>query len=345
MSMKQGQPPVINGQRQRALSMVMLMVLMSLGPLLSTPLVSAHAEPSGVSWPLEGSNDTGWIRLDANGANPQTGQQATADWNLSFAPGAELSNVTLEIRASGQDGLTIENPHLTVNGMGTSLFDWRGLGVLGEETGFTSGSTYSGRLNPNSNSGAGWDLPSDAEITEMIIEVLAPADALVSLKPVEFDVRATAVDTNSGLLYMAVNDRLLVLHANNDPITIDAYEFEAQNGVLDLVADTTNNVLHMLMGDGTFRALSMTNSSAVTPLGPGDVDVFYMTSNGAVFAANGQGVFEWVNGAWTSRIGVVTIDRIPEAYEMIEVGGVLYTSIEDVGVLRYDLNNNQPLST
>ena len=343
--MKRGQPSSIRGQRHRALSMVMLMVLMSLGPLLTTPTVSAHAEPSGVSWPLEGSNDTGWIRLDATGANPITGQQATTDWNLSFAPGAELSNVTLEIRASGQDGLTIENPHLTVNGMGTSLFDWRGLGVLGEESGFTSGTTYSGRLNPNSNSAAGWDLPSDAEITEMIIEVLAPADPMVSLMPVEFDVRATAVDGNSGLLYLAVNDRLLVLHANNNPITIDAYEFPAQDGVLELVADTTNNVLHMLMGDGTFRALSLTNSNAVTPLGPGDVDVFYRTGSGAVFAASGQGLYEWVSGAWTSRIAVTTLDRITEAYEMVEVGGVLYTSIEDVGVLRYDLNNNQPLST
>ena len=27
---------------------------------------------------------------------------ATADWELAFAPGAELSNVTLEVRASGQ---------------------------------------------------------------------------------------------------------------------------------------------------------------------------------------------------------------------------------------------------
>ena len=52
-------------RRQRALSMVVLMVLMSMGPLLTTPVVSAHAEPSGVTWPLQGSNDTGWVTLDA----------------------------------------------------------------------------------------------------------------------------------------------------------------------------------------------------------------------------------------------------------------------------------------
>ena len=82
-----------------------------------------------MTWPLEGSNDTGWITLDAVGAVPETGQRATADWELAFAPGAELSNVTLEVRASGQNGTTIEEPHLVVDGMGTALFDWRGLGA------------------------------------------------------------------------------------------------------------------------------------------------------------------------------------------------------------------------
>ena len=126
-----GSTKIAGGQRQRALSMVVLMLLMSLGPLLTTPVVSAHAEPSGVTWPLEGSNDTGWITLDAVGAVPETGQRATADWELAFAPGAELSNVTLGVRASGQNGTTIEEPQLIVDGMGTALFDWRGLGVLG----------------------------------------------------------------------------------------------------------------------------------------------------------------------------------------------------------------------
>ena len=94
--MKQGRhASPSRSQRPRALSMVVLMVLMSMGPLLTSPTVSAHAEPSGVTWPLEGSNDTGWVTLDAVGALSESGQRATADWNLSFAPGAVLSNVTL----------------------------------------------------------------------------------------------------------------------------------------------------------------------------------------------------------------------------------------------------------
>ena len=215
--------------------MVVLMVLMSMGPLLTSPTVSAHAEPSGVTWPLEGSNDTGWVTLDAVGALPESGQRATADWNLSFAPGAVLSNVTLEVRASGQNGMTIQEPQLVIDGLGTSLLDWRGLGTLGEADGFTTGSTYSGRLNPNSNSGAGWDLPSDAEITQMVIEALAPADPLVSLTPYNFDLRASAVNPANGVLYVAANNELVLLHANNNPHIIDVYDFRSEGGVLDMV--------------------------------------------------------------------------------------------------------------
>ena len=321
------------------------MVLMSMSPLLTLPSVSAHAEPSGVTWPLEGSNDTGWVRLDASGANPLTGQQATADWDLSFAPGADLSNVTLEIRASGQNGLTVAEPHLMVNGMGASLFDWRGLGTLGEANAFATGATYNGRLNPNSNSGAGWDLPSDAEITEMILEVLAPSDALVSLMPVDFEINDAELADASGLLYVGTSAKLLVLSANNDPTIIDAYDFEAEGGVLDIVVDNTNAVLHLLLGDGTFRAISLTDSSALAALGDGAVDRFLMTSTGEVFAASATGLYEWDGGAWKQRVVSTSSDTITRALAIAEVNGIVYASIEGAGVLRYNTANAQALST
>ena len=337
----------IGARRQRALSMVVLMVLMSMGPLLTTPVVSAHAEPSGVTWPLEGSNDTGWITLDALGAVPETGQRASADWELAFAPGAELSNVTLEIRASGQDGMTIEEPQLVVDGMGTSLLDWRGLGVLGEASTFTTGSTYSGRLNPNSNSGAGWDLPSDAEITEMIIEVLAPADPLVSLTPYNFELHAADMDPNTGVLYVAANTQLLLLNANNDPPVIDVYDFETEGGVLDIVVDASGGVLHLLLADGTFRAVSMSDSSQQTPLADGDVQQFLMTSGGDVFAASGTGIHMWDGAAWNTVASAqgASIDGVTQALSMIEVNGIVYAGVEDVGLLRYDTNAGSALST
>jgi hypothetical protein len=324
--------------------MVLLMVLMSMGPLLTTPVVSAHAEPSGVTWPLEGSNDTGWVVLDAVGAVPETGQRATAEWDLSFAPGAELSNVTLEIRASGQDGMVIQEPQLIVDGMGTSLFDWRGLGVLGEADGFTTGTTYTGRLNPNSNSGAGWDLPSDAEITEMVIEVLAPADPLVSLTPFDFDMRSSVANPETGVLYIAVNNQLLLLSAANSPNVIDVYGFENEDGVVDMVMDTNGGLLHLLLGDGTFRAISLTDSSDQTALANLDADRFLMTSAGDVFAANGQGLHQWDGSSWNSLSTSIGSTN-SEALSMIEVSGVVYAALEGVGVLRYDTAATTGLST
>jgi len=337
-------PPRAHRDAQRAVGMVMLMVVMSLSPVLTVPSVSAHAEPSGVSWPLTGSNDTGWVRLDASGADSATGQQATADWNLSFAPGAELSNVTLELRVSGQNGMTIDSPHLTVNGMGLSLFDWRGLGMLGEATTFASGPTYSGRLNPNSNSGAGWTLPSDAEITEMIIEVLAPSDALVSLMPVEFEIHDSVVDPETGLLYLATSERLLVLHASNDPMIVDGYDYTAEGGVVDLEVDGSN-VLHLLLGDGTFRALSLADSSVQTPLRTATMDTFLVTSSGDVFGADGSGLYSWTGSAWNPEVSVTSSDTPTEALAMAEVNGIVYAAVAGAGVLRFNTANGQPLST
>ena len=325
--------------------MVVLMVLMSMGPLLTTPVVSAHAEPSGVTWPLEGSNDTGWVTLDAVGAVPETGQRATADWNLSFAPGAILSNVTFEVRASGQNGMTAEEPQLVIEGLGTSVLDWRGLGTLGEAGSFTTGSTYSGRLNPNSNSGAGWDLPSDAEVTQMIIEVLAPADPLVSLTPYDFDLRTTAVNPDNGVLYLAANDELMLLHANNNPHVIDVYDFENEGGVLDMVMDTGGGLIHLLLGDGTFRALSLGDSSEQPALADGDVDRFIMTGSGEVYAASGLGIVKWDGSSWISVASVTSTDGGTEALAMAEVAGVVYAAIDDVGVLRYDTTTASGLST
>ena len=344
--MKQGRHAAPSqSQRPRALSMVVLMVLMSMGPLLTSPTVSAHAEPSGVTWPLEGSNDTGWVTLDAVGAVPESGQRATADWNLSFAPGAVLSNVTLEVRASGQNGMTIQEPQLVIDGLGTSLLDWRGLGTLGEADGFTTGSTYSGRLNPNSNSGAGWDLPSDAEITQMVIEALAPADPLVSLTPYDFDLRASAVNPANGVLYVAANNELVLLHANNNPHIIDVYDFRSEGGVLDMVMDTNGGLLHLLLADGTFRAVSLSDSSSQPALGDGSVDRFVMAGNGDVFAANGLGILMWDGTAWTTVASISSTDGGTEALSMIEVAGVVYAAIESVGVLRYDTATSSALST
>lgn len=333
----------------RALSMVLLMLLMSMAPLLTLSTVSAHAEPSGVTWPLEGSNDTGWVTLDAIGANASgTGAQASADWNLSFAPGAELSNVTLEIRVSGEDGMVIESPLLAVEGMGTSLFDWSGSGMLGESNQFDNGAVYEGRLNPNSNSDAGWTLPSDAEITDMVIQALAPVDPAVSLRPVETIINDYAVHPGLGFMYVAVNNDLLMLDVNANPVVIDMMEFTNYMGIDEMVVDANNGLLHLLAGDGTMHALSLDNSS-LQPALPSlteSFDTFILTTSGEVFGADASGVSQWDGVGWNSVQTTNAGTIIPEsATAMIEVNGVLYTAFEGAGVYRYDLTTNAPLSS
>ncbi|GIS92043.1 MAG: hypothetical protein CM1200mP21_03380 [Candidatus Poseidoniales archaeon] len=56
------------------------------------------------AWGAGGSNDTGWITLDATGADPANGTMAYADLFLDFAPGAQLSNLTFEIAVDGSEG-------------------------------------------------------------------------------------------------------------------------------------------------------------------------------------------------------------------------------------------------
>ena len=343
-SSRQGQQPP-HGAR-RAINMVLLMLMMSVSPLLTVNPASAHAEPSGVTWPLAGTNDTGWVMLDAVGADPTTGGQASALWNLSFAPGAELGNVTLQIRASGQDGTTIEEPLLTVDGLGANLLDWRGLGVLGEADGFASGPTYSGRLNPNSNSDAGWNLPSGAEITDLVIQALAPVDPAVSLRPLPTELMDAEVHPDTGLLYLAMNDDLMVLHANTDPHVLDLVDLEAHEGPADLAVDMANGLLHVVAGDGTLHAFGLDDLSPQTALtSPSSgVDIVHVTSNGDVYAANRGGLMMHNGSAWTT-VATPPGSNTGPAHALYEANGVIYTALENAGVLRYDTVTEQALST
>ena len=78
--------------------------------------------------------------------------------------------------------MTAEEPQLVIEGLGTSVLDWQASAPWAKPAVSRPGAPTAG-AEPNSNSGASWDLPSDAEVTQMIVEVLAPADLLVSLTP------------------------------------------------------------------------------------------------------------------------------------------------------------------
>ena len=328
---------------KRALMLVAIMLCSSVAPIMMVPGVSAHESANDTVWPKTGSNDTGWVQLDALGANPDTGAQASADWTLEFAPGADLSNVSFQVRVNGSDGLMIEEPMLLANDIGVNLLDWRGLGTFGAEDSFAGTNPYDGRLAPNSDSGATWTLPSDAVITDLVIEALAPVDPAVSFEPISLDIGATAVHPDDGRMYLAILDDVLLLDYNNDPPIIDMLEFESD--VLDMEIDTTNNLIHFLTAEDGFSAISLIDSSAQVVLPDSEdpefvsMDQFAVTSGG-VFAAGTSGLFTWNAGVWNE------VDALGGApvLGMLEVDNVLYVSTDGDGIMRYSIANGVMLS-
>ena len=307
------------------------------------PGVSAHESAFDTVWPKQGSNDTGWVQLDAVGADPTTGAQATADWTLEFAPGADVSNVSFQVRVNGSDGLMIDEPMLLANDIGINLLDWRGLGTFGSEDSFAGSNPHDGRLAPNSDSGATWTLPSDAEITDLVIEALAPVDPAVSFEPIQLEIGATALHPDDGRMYLAILDDVLVMDYNNDPPIIDMIEFESD--VLDMEIDTANNLIHFLTEDEGFSAISLTDSSTQVVLPDSDDPEFidmgqFAITSGGVFAAGDSGLFSWTSGAWseTDALGGAAI------LDMLEVDGVLYIATDGDGVMRYSVSNGVMLS-
>ena len=195
---------------KKSITLVIIMLMSSIAPLLSAPVVEAHEGPNDTIWPREGSEDTGWYFLNATGANPINGSQAIADWMLSFAPGAQLENITMEIRVDGSDDVTAYNPMLISPDTGQVIFDWNGNGWLGQSLGFDVDNPHQGRLSPNADVGATVTLPSGSEITDFILEVLAPSDPFTSLEPVNIEINDYVIHPGDGRMYLAVDDLSLI---------------------------------------------------------------------------------------------------------------------------------------
>ena len=210
----------------RAVMLVTVMLLASLGPILTSPVASAHEGTSGIIWPMEGSEDSGWVLLNATGANAINGTQASAEWMLNFAPGAILENVTMELRADGSDGIMIQQPLLMAQDTGQVMLDWRGNGWLGQSFGFDASNPHQGRLGPNADVGATVTLPSGTEITDFILEVLAPADPFTSLEPVELYIQDYEIHPVDGRMYMAIGTYIIILDAQSSPSAIDLFEIQ-----------------------------------------------------------------------------------------------------------------------
>ena len=195
------------GTRAKAIGLVTLMILLPWGANPSLPTTPGNLEGDpilrgdtlGKSWGENGSNDTGWIVLEATGADPSNGTPALADLFLEFAPGAVIDNLTLEISVNGSDGYWANQPQIAIMDTQTSILDWSGRGDLGRQNEFAENSPtlvngiLDSSLKPNTISDASWQIPTGIEITDLVIEALRPVDPKLSFSPLEVSIHGLSL--------------------------------------------------------------------------------------------------------------------------------------------------------
>ena len=322
----------------RSLLLVTLMLLSSWTPMMIPTQAQA---PTVSEWGSGGHNDTGWIRLDATGADSATGQMAIADLHHMLAPGALLDNISFEVRVDGANDLWAEQPQLSFVDTQTTIMDWRGLGGFGQQNDLLGSDPHSSRLAPNVNTGASWLVPGGAEVTDLVIEALRPVDPLVTFSPITLDVTASAVHPDDGRLYVASNGALLQIDANNDPMVIELDEDVATTA---FVVDVANNRLIVATDDGSFRVWALSDSSEMLPLPSlpsGSVaGALELDPSGTLWVGTRtSNLFSYGTGGWTDALNPSAgSDGVTD---MLVVNGDLLLATHGSGVMRFDISNSQ----
>ena len=331
----------------KAVFLTMLMILSTIVPVLTT---SAQDGPQNGNWAKEGSHDSGWVQLDATGADPVNGWPATVDWTIEFAPGATLDNLSFQIMVDGGNGISIQEPLVVSPDTGLTLFDWAGNGWLGQTNSFDGNNPHQGRLSPTSDVGATFTLPAGTEITDLVIEALAPADPAVALKPIELAIQDAVSHPVDGRLYAAVGDTLVMLDANSNPNIIDMVQFEDSDGIYDLQIDSANDRILIVTFSQGIQAVSLSTSEILTPLASepmgGTFSQAAISALGDLYAISNNGL--WVlNSAgtgWTLEQASDTTDwPAGTPWKTIEHNGVLYVSLVGGGVGRFDTTTSTTL--
>lgn len=266
--------PILGNARKHATPIALALILLTvyLVPFSSIEIAnnpsnektseSRNSDP--LTWGVNGSNDTGWIDLVALGANPDNGTMAYGDLALNFAPGAQISNLTLEIAVNGSDGYWVNQPQMSILETQTQIFDWEGLGDFGRQNDFSDNppslidSVLDSSLKPNSISDASWNIPTGIEITDLVMEALRPVDPKLSLRPMGATVHDSAINPDDGRLYLLVDDDMLQLDNNSNKQIIDI-----SVGIAARSLHVDNNRGLVLIGDafGLLSAISLSDSS------------------------------------------------------------------------------------
>ena len=256
----------------------LLMVLLPWSSLVSDELDDSFNKNNLVtskSWGVGGSNDTGWLELVAEGANPLNNTLAYGDLFLDFAPGAIIDNLTFEVSVNGSDDYWVNQPQLTLVNTQTEILDWSGKGDLGRQNSFSNTPSNVNQgiidapLDPNSLTDAYWDLPTGITIDDLIIEALRPVDPKVSFSPIEITIHDTAVNPLDGSLFMLVNEDLIRLD-NNSIKTIIDIELEIEGR--SLVVDNKSKQLIIGTSNGNVYARDLLTYSPINSF-PNDTNI------------------------------------------------------------------------
>ena len=260
------------------ITITLLMVLLPWSSLVSDELNDNSQNNNLVtqkSWGVGGSNDTGWLELVAEGADPINNTLANGDLFIDFAPGAIIDNLTFEVSVNGSDGYWVNQPQLTLVNTQTEILDWSGSGDLGRQNTFSNNppnvnqGILDAPLDPNSLTDAYWNLPTGITIDNLIIEALRPVDPKVSFSPIEITIHDTAVNPVDGSLFMLVNEDLIRLDNNSIKNIID---IESEIYGRTLVIDYKNKQLIIGTSDGNVYARDLITYSSMTSF-PNDTNI------------------------------------------------------------------------
>ena len=300
------------------------------------------------AWGAGGSNDTGWVTLDATGADPANSTMAYADWFLDFAPGAEISNLTFEISVDGSEGYWATEPQITLMDTQTPILDWRGYGDLGRQDSFTENQpeVEDGELDtwlqPNSVSDASWLLPSGINIEDLVIESLRPADPRVSFSTTNVIVHDTVFNPIDGRLYILLDDDLLHL---DDQASKKIVDIESDLYGRSLAVDETENRLLIGTDDGRILSRSLADSSDLTELPDTGtsttIDAIAVDDNGVVWAATACELHHLAPGQTiytTTNFCTTDLQEVPT--DIVVISNTVYLATSQSGVRLFDYSTS-----
>ena len=321
-------------QKRMAMILVALMLLLPWSSFESPNLEETSESMNTIpgAWGAGGSNDTGWIELSAEGANPSNGTFAYGDLFLDFAPGALIDNMTFEVKVNGSDGLWAYEPQITLLDTQTPILDWTDLGGFGMQNSFSenqpdvnSEGILDARLQPNSVSDTSWQLPTGISITDLVMEALRPADPKVSFSSLDIEIYDSAVNPVDGRLYILLGDDLLHLDDQTSTIIID---IESDVYGRSLAVDEMRNRLLIGTSNGTILQRSLSDSSILETSLISDAQTFdaiTVDDYGTVWATSGCNVYYISDSSWESYY-YCPGGAIKTATDIVSTGNDVYIS-------------------